>query len=91
MIAMPEEVRALYVEKLKQTLKPGGRILLVTLDYIQSEMAGPPYSVSEIEIQHHFKGYKITRLERDDAGATHPRIQQGLTRFAEEVWLIESD
>ncbi|GAL34305.1 thiopurine S-methyltransferase [Vibrio maritimus] len=89
MIAMPEEVRALYIEKLKQTLKPGGRILLITLDYIQSEMIGPPYSVPSTEVKKHFgEDFDVTLLERDEADSNHRRIQQGLTRFAEEAWLI---
>lgn len=89
-IAIPQELRAPYVDKLKQTLKPGGRILLVTLDYVQSEMTGPPFSVSSDDILDYFgDNFKLTLLERDEAGSDHPRIQQGLTRFSEEVWLIE--
>ncbi|MCW8344487.1 thiopurine S-methyltransferase [Vibrio sp. ZSDZ65] len=91
LIAIPHDLRAMYVEKLKQVLKPGGKILLVTLDYIQDQLAGPPYSVPEAEVAAYFdEGYRITRLARDEAGSEHRRIKQGLTRFAEEVWLIEA-
>jgi thiopurine S-methyltransferase len=90
LIAIPQELRVPYVNKLKQTLKPGGRILLVTLDYAQSEMTGPPFSVPSNNISAYFgDDFKLTLLNRDEADSNHPRIQQGLTRFSEEVWLVE--
>lgn len=91
LVALPEEMRAEYALRIKSLLNPGGRILLVTLDYVQEEMAGPPFSVTEQEVNRLFGEYKITRLNRDEAGENHPKIaQKGLTRFAEEVYLIES-
>ncbi len=89
LIAMPENMRQMYVEKLLSLVKPGGRILLVTLDYPQDELAGPPFSVPKAEVEALFANCKVTHLERDDADETHPRRQRGLSRFAEEVWLIE--
>lgn len=91
LVALPEEMRAEYALRLKSLLNPGGRILLVTLDYVQEEMAGPPFSVTEQEVNRLFGEYKITKLNRDEADEHHPKIaQKGLTRFAEEVYLIES-
>ncbi|AAW86007.1 thiopurine S-methyltransferase [Aliivibrio fischeri ES114] len=90
LVALPKEMREEYVQVLRSRLKEGGRILLVTLDYDQNEMAGPPFSVPENEVQALFSGMKITRLQRDEADAEHPKIKKGLSRFAEEVWLIES-
>lgn len=91
LIALPEEMRVAYVEKIKSVLKPGARILLVTLDYPQQEMAGPPFSVTEHEVHQHFGEYQITKLYRDDADEHHPKIaKKGLSRFAEEVYLIQA-
>ncbi|WP_194435098.1 thiopurine S-methyltransferase [Vibrio fluminensis] len=91
LVALPEEMRDAYVERLKGLLNPGARILLVTLDYVQEEMAGPPFSVPELEVRRHFADYKITKLYRDEGDENHPRIvRNNLTRFAEEVYLIES-
>ncbi|SMY15623.1 thiopurine S-methyltransferase [Photobacterium aquimaris] len=89
LIAMPQTMRERYVERLLSLVKPGGRVLLITLDYPQSQMDGPPFSVPEAEIATLFKGCKITHLARDDADENHPRRRQGVERFAEEVWLIE--
>ncbi|WP_105902690.1 thiopurine S-methyltransferase [Vibrio gangliei] len=91
LIALPPELRAIYAERIKSLLAPGGKILLISLDYPQSEMQGPPFSVPKSEIEVLFAGFNITHLQRDEADETHPRIQKGLSRFAEEVWLIESD
>lgn len=89
LIAMPEEMRKMYVEKLLSLVKTDGRILLVTLDYPQDELSGPPFSVPKADVEALFEGCKVTHLERDDADESHPRRQRGLSRFAEEVWLIE--
>ncbi|PMM44181.1 thiopurine S-methyltransferase [Vibrio splendidus] len=92
LVALPAEMRVQYIERLKQRLKPGGKILLVTLDYDQSEMAGPPFSVPKLEIDQLFEGYKITLLNQDIADDKHPKIaKKGLSRFSEEVYLIESE
>ncbi|PMN25601.1 thiopurine S-methyltransferase [Vibrio splendidus] len=92
LVALPEEMRVQYVERLKQLLKPGGKILLVTLDYDQNEMAGPPFSVPKLDIEQLFSGYKITLLNQDIADDEHPKIaKKGLSRFSEEVYLIESE
>ncbi len=90
MIALPKEIQNDYVEKLKSLLLPAGKILLVTLDYQQEEMSGPPYSIPASKVRELFQGLKVTLLAREDANEEHHRIKKGLTRFAEEVWLIES-
>ncbi|MFM2589780.1 thiopurine S-methyltransferase [Vibrio sp. TBV020] len=91
LVALPEEMRGDYVAKIKSLLKPGARILLVSLDYIQSEMAGPPFSVPEQEIRSLYAEFKVTKLYRDEADEDHPKIaKKGLSRFAEEVYLIEA-
>ncbi|MCZ4373489.1 thiopurine S-methyltransferase [Vibrio diazotrophicus] len=91
LVALPEDMRKEYVERLKSLLNPGGRILLVTLDYEQHEMAGPPFSVPQEEIEQLFAEFSVERLHQDSANAQHPkRAKKGLSRFAEEVWLIKS-
>jgi thiopurine S-methyltransferase len=91
LVALPEEMRKEYVERLKSLLNPGGRILLVTLDYEQHELAGPPFSVPQEEIEQLFAEFSVERLHQDSANAQHPkRAKKGLSRFAEEVWLIKS-
>ncbi|EPA0958652.1 thiopurine S-methyltransferase [Vibrio parahaemolyticus] len=91
LVALPQDMREEYVARLKQLLNPGGRILLVTLNYPQEEMAGPPFSVPLEEIQQLFAGYKVTCLNVDQADEHHPKIaKKGLSSFSEEVYLIEA-
>ncbi|MCX8947956.1 thiopurine S-methyltransferase [Vibrio parahaemolyticus] len=91
LVALPQDMREEYVARLKLLLNPGGRILLVTLNYPQEEMAGPPFSVPLEEIQQLFAGYKVTCLNVDQADEHHPKIaKKGLSRFFEEVYLIEA-
>ncbi len=91
LIALPESMRVSYAERLKNLLKPGGRLLLISLDYPQQELSGPPFSVNEQEIRRLFPGLNVQRLARDEANAHHPAsLKEGLSYFAEEVWLISS-
>ncbi|MDF2152336.1 thiopurine S-methyltransferase [Vibrio sp. CAU 1672] len=90
LVALPQDMREEYVARLKKLLSANGRILLVTLDYPQDEMAGPPFSVPYDEVKQLFAGCSVTRLNVDQADDTHPKIaKKGLSRFAEEVYLIE--
>jgi thiopurine S-methyltransferase len=50
LIALPPEMRWRYVQHLNKILPADCRGLLITLDYEQSEVAGPPFSVAEDEV-----------------------------------------
>lgn len=91
LVALPEPMRLEYAERIKGLLKIGGRLLLITTEYEQEEMLGPPFSVTEHEVKKLFSEFKISKLHRDEAELLHPRVvKHGLSRFAEEVYLIES-
>jgi thiopurine S-methyltransferase len=90
LVALPAQMRARYAEHMLALLKPGGRIFLITLDYLQSEQSGPPFSVDEAELQRLYIGCAIRRIVRVDGTNQHPKIASGkLTRFADEVWVID--
>jgi thiopurine S-methyltransferase len=50
LIALPPEMRWRYVQHLNKILPADCRGLLITLDYDQSQVAGPPFSVAEDEV-----------------------------------------
>ncbi len=54
MIALPENLRGLYVERLCALLKQGGRILLVTYETARDPQIGPPYLVTEAEVRERY-------------------------------------
>ena len=53
LVALPVEMRRLYTRHL-MALTQAASQLLITLEYDQSQMAGPPFSVSGDEISAHY-------------------------------------
>ena len=73
------------------TLMPDtARSLLITLEYPQHEMDGPPFSVSEKEIFRLYGSqFLVELLFSVDCLANEPRFQQrGLSRLDEHVFLL---
>ncbi|HLU19931.1 MAG TPA: thiopurine S-methyltransferase [Pusillimonas sp.] len=67
LIALPESMRADYVDHVYNQLPEGCKGLLITLDYPQEQMSGPPFSVPDAEIQALFKDRTQAReVERLD-------------------------
>ena len=90
LVALPAEMRNDYAKRIQSLLNVGGQILLINLDYEQSEMAGPPFSVPEEEIKILYSDCTVTKLQRKEAGENHPkRVEKGMSRFAEEVHLLK--
>jgi thiopurine S-methyltransferase len=81
MVALPADMRERYVAHLTDVLAKGTRILLVTLDYPQQEMNGPPFSVSPAEVERLYSDRAQTStLSRRDIIANEPRLaERGIT------------
>jgi thiopurine S-methyltransferase len=91
LIALPEDLRAVYARQLKSLLKPGGHVLLIALEYDPREMEGPPYSVAESEIRANFDGCEIRKLDVHDCLEEEHRFKErGLTWMREVVYDIRS-
>lgn len=89
LIALPPERRADYVTHLDRLLPGARRTLLVSLEYPQEQMQGPPFSVAEQEVHRLFAGARIERLGAQDVLADNPRFRdKGLTRLLECAYLI---
>jgi thiopurine S-methyltransferase len=73
-----------------QDLLPAARILLVTLDYDQAEMAGPPFAVSEAEVRALYEERFVVReIAALDIWAETPRYRErGLSRIMERVFSL---
>ena len=88
LIALPPEKRAQYVEHLRAIMPANPPCLLVSLEYPQHEMSGPPFSVDESEIRHLYESmYRITRVHQEDAlePTSHFR-DKGVTKMTEVVY-----
>jgi thiopurine S-methyltransferase len=90
LIALPPEMRERYVRHLVSILPPATRILLVTVDYPQAEMQGPPFSVTPGEVEALYREHAEVRLlAQPDVLAQNPRFQQrGLSRLRESIFLL---
>ncbi len=90
LIALPPEMREQYVRHLASILPPATQILLVTLEYPQPEMQGPPFSVSASEVEAFYREHAEVRLlAQIDVLAQNPRFRQrGLTGMVESVFLL---
>jgi thiopurine S-methyltransferase len=90
LIALPPDMREKYARHLKDILPPGTQILLVTVDYPQAEMQGPPFSVSSSEVELLYKKYAEVRLVAQlDVLAKNPRFRErGLSRLIENIFLL---
>ncbi len=93
LIAMPETMRPAYVKQLEQLTGPGVPQLVVTLDYPQAQMPGPPFAVSPQEMRQLYgRRYDAVRpLVCYDVLPEHEHFAaRGVNRLAECVYLLKT-
>ena len=90
LVALPPGMRAAYAARLSSLVPPGAPMLLITLDYPQAEMRGPPFAVPASEVHGLFgDAFDIRPLHSEDCLAREPRFRKkGLSRMFEEVHLL---
>ena len=90
LVALPPEMRERYARHLVSILPPATQILLITFDYPQEEMQGPPFAVSVDEVESLYRDHaEIRLLARLDVLPQNPRFQQrGLSRLHENIFLL---
>jgi len=91
LIALPPAMRERYVAMLGTILPVMARMLLVTMDYPNGEMQGPPFAVSETEVRALYEQhFQVEHLFTKDILAENPRfVERGLTRLVENVYGIQ--
>ena len=93
LIALPPLMRAQYAEHLSRLLPSGCQGLLITLDYDQSQKAGPPFAVTDDEVKVLFgSDWTVKTLQEQDVlGESWKFVQEGVTRLDERVyWLARA-
>jgi thiopurine S-methyltransferase len=86
LVALPADLRARYALHLRGLLTAGTPGLLVTLEYPQEAMAGPPFSVGEDEVRGLFAGAEVTPL--DDGPLESPRLRATGASGRERCYLL---
>jgi thiopurine S-methyltransferase len=87
LVALPADTRTAYVMHTRKLLGAGALRFLITLEYDQSVVNGPPYSVMPEEMLKLWPG--VNRVSaRDDVANLPPKFRAaGLRRADEVVWL----
>ncbi len=90
LIALPKEMRSEYVKIITELQKPGTRTLLITLTYPENEMDGPPFSVSEEEVNELYRdNFRVEKLAAKSILEDEPRFKQrGLTTLIETAYKL---
>jgi thiopurine S-methyltransferase len=90
LVALPTEMRERYARHLVSILPAGTQVLLITFDYPQAEMSGPPFAVSAEEVESLYSPHAEVRLlAQVDALEATPRFQErGLSRLHENIFLL---
>jgi thiopurine S-methyltransferase len=85
-------MRQRYVNHLASILAPGCQGLLITLDYQQEQMSGPPFAVGDAEVRDLLNTrWKIKLLELADVlnESNWKFLQRGLTRLDERCYRLD--
>lgn len=90
LIALPPEMRERYVRHLTNILPHATKILLITLDYPQHEMSGPPFAVSVGEVEALYREQaEVCMLAQMDVLAQNPRFKdRGLSQLQENIFML---
>ena len=90
LIAMEGANRQRYYDHMLSILAPGCDMLLITLEYDQEEMQGPPFSVPTAEmVQHYGNHFSIDMLESNSIIDERERWRKvGLSALQESVFSL---
>lgn len=85
LVALPIEMRKKYYLEIKKLLKPKGRYFLISFEYDQSQMDGPPFSVTASEI---FSNLNFIKLE-EERTVDHNMSDRAKTEFYNCRYIFE--
>ena len=93
LVALPPGLREQYADHMLRVIPEHAHILLISLEYDQNAVPGPPHSVTEAEVEALFGSRcRIELLERTETSNLPPHfIKAGLERGAETVFNIIKD
>jgi thiopurine S-methyltransferase len=74
LIALPPELRPRYAQHVRALVASGSPALIITLEYPQHQMSGPPFSVEETEVRALHAGSEIEQV--DEGPVQNPRMKE---------------
>lgn len=88
LVALPERMRARYLDHLAGCLAPKSSGLLVTLEYDQKRMDGPPFSVTRNELSSKSK-LNFEQLASQNVISEYPHFaERGLDELFETIYRV---
>jgi thiopurine S-methyltransferase len=90
LIALPKDLQSRYAEHLLKILPQRPPILLISFEYDQAEMDGPPFSTSRQRIEDLFgEAYRIEPVSERDALEQNVGLKlKGLSRLTETAYRL---
>jgi thiopurine S-methyltransferase len=90
LISWTPELRATYVNHITELTNPGTQTLLVTMEYPQEQMKGPPFSLSADDVERLYAPHhEIRELSRQDILANEPRLRsRGVAQLHEVCYRL---
>ncbi|QAA94175.1 thiopurine S-methyltransferase [Pollutimonas thiosulfatoxidans] len=90
LVALPQDMRQRYVDHVYAQLAPKYRGLLLTLDYEQEQMDGPPFAVGDAQVQSLYAQHTDASLiDRRGILDKEPKFaERGLTRLDTLVYTL---
>ncbi|MCU1720798.1 thiopurine S-methyltransferase [Pseudomonas sp. 5P_5.1_Bac1] len=90
LIALPPEMRERYAAHLATILPAGCGAVLVTMDYDQSQLDGPPFAVTDEEVRRLYtpRWQILAEDEQDILGQSWKFLQAGVSRLLERVYVL---
>ncbi|MCZ6887090.1 MAG: thiopurine S-methyltransferase [Gammaproteobacteria bacterium] len=90
LVALPADMRARYVDHMLRVVPDRTTLLVVTIEYDQNLVSGPPFAVHSEEVQRLFGARcEIERVDGASTDEVPPHFQaQGTERFSETVYRI---
>lgn len=91
LIALPPAMRARYAAHLSALRPAPVSMLLVTIEYPQEQMNGPPFAVLEPEVRELFEPHWVVELlhQQDILAGESKFRDRGLTSLVEKIYRLE--
>jgi thiopurine S-methyltransferase len=88
LVALPETMRVPYLQQLATLLPRGARGLVISFDYAQAQMPGPPFSVDDATVRALYtQDFEPSALASYDVLSEEPRFRAaGLSSLHERVY-----
>lgn len=86
LVALPKDLRKKYAQHLYAIIPNDCKMLLLTLNYPQSQMSGPPFAVSQNEVESLYKiGFECQQLQCFDDIKNEPKFLHAGVDFIEKA------